>query len=397
MKSKLKFLFLFIIYLAYLFFLKLIVVFLKRKDHVMVFLQNSHIGGTRKYSYDLINYLADQKFNVTILSEFCGECNFENLANQKISVLEIPKRFEPVYHIYSLKHSLFKYFLLENLKYAVVLSKCQIKARASVIILSIAEPSQMFASFICNANIYYILHTTPWVNIDVGNKWILSRYEKKVKIITVSNYTKNEILKFWRLSNNCNNVSVIHNFSVDLMREYRGVDSEIKVVCIASVVKDKNPYYFIECAINLTRKFQNVIFYWIGDGPLLSDCILRCINFPRVIFDGHHDNIKDILNKAQIYFHPSLCESHGITVIEAMSCGLPCIVTNVGGTTESVLDGVNGFHISPTNITNGIETLTKLIESKDLREQMGNESRLRFNNFFTKATWTEKMDSIFDI
>lgn len=46
---------------------------------------------------------------------------------------------------------------------------------------------------------------------------------------------------------------------------------------------------------------------------------------------------------------PALYEAFGLTVIEAMNCGLPTFATNQGGPAEIIVDGVSGFHIDPTD------------------------------------------------
>ncbi|KAK1274023.1 Sucrose synthase 7 [Acorus gramineus] len=49
------------------------------------------------------------------------------------------------------------------------------------------------------------------------------------------------------------------------------------------------------------------------------------------------------------FVQPALYEAFGLTVIEAMNCGLPTFATNQGGPAEIIVDGVSGFHIDPTN------------------------------------------------
>ena len=58
-------------------------------------------------------------------------------------------------------------------------------------------------------------------------------------------------------------------------------------------------------------------------------------------------------------FQPALYEAFGLTVIEAMNCGLPTFATNQGGPAEIIVDGVSGFHINPMN---GREAGTKIAD-----------------------------------
>ncbi|KAL5214480.1 hypothetical protein ABZP36_003632 [Zizania latifolia] len=59
------------------------------------------------------------------------------------------------------------------------------------------------------------------------------------------------------------------------------------------------------------------------------------------------------------FVQPALYEAFGLTVIEAMNCGLPTFATNQGGPAEIIVDGVSGFHVNPMN---GNEAGTKIAE-----------------------------------
>lgn len=45
------------------------------------------------------------------------------------------------------------------------------------------------------------------------------------------------------------------------------------------------------------------------------------------------------------FVQPALYEAFGLTVIEAMTCGLPCFATNRGGPAEIIKNGMSGYHI----------------------------------------------------
>jgi glycosyltransferase involved in cell wall biosynthesis len=70
------------------------------------------------------------------------------------------------------------------------------------------------------------------------------------------------------------------------------------------------------------------------------------------------------------------------TVIEAMACGKPVIVTDVGGAGEAVVNGHNGFVVpaqAPGELT---EKLCLLLKDAGLRSAMGRAGRIRAENWF---------------
>lgn len=61
-------------------------------------------------------------------------------------------------------------------------------------------------------------------------------------------------------------------------------------------------------------------------------------------------------------FQPALYEAFGLTVIEAMNCGLPTFATNKGGPAEIIVDGISGFHIDPYNGEESTEKIADFFE-----------------------------------
>ena len=101
----------------------------------------------------------------------------------------------------------------------------------------------------------------------------------------------------------------------------------------------------------------------VGDGDWLpamrAACTgLACAN--RIIFTGQVDNVLPYLQAADFFLSPSLHENLPFPYLEACAAGLPCPVTDVGGNTEIVEDGVNGVVIPPRSaqaIADGIRRM----------------------------------------
>ncbi|KAH6772505.1 sucrose synthase 6 [Perilla frutescens var. frutescens] len=71
------------------------------------------------------------------------------------------------------------------------------------------------------------------------------------------------------------------------------------------------------------------------------------------------DRYRYIADTKGAFVQPVLSEAFGLTVIEAMNCGLPTFATNQGGLAEIIVDGVSGFHINPNN---GDESSSKIAD-----------------------------------
>jgi glycosyltransferase involved in cell wall biosynthesis len=67
----------------------------------------------------------------------------------------------------------------------------------------------------------------------------------------------------------------------------------------------------------------------------------------RVYFAGGVDNVHEYLQAADAFVFPTLNEAFGVSLIEAMACGLPCVATRVGGIPDFVVDGSNGLLVQP--------------------------------------------------
>ena len=85
----------------------------------------------------------------------------------------------------------------------------------------------------------------------------------------------------------------------------------------------------------------------VGDGTERDklEALVRNLNIEdKVTFYGQQIDIHPYLSDASIFVYPSTCEEvFGISIIEAMAYGLPCIANNVGGIPEIIKDGENGF------------------------------------------------------
>ena len=86
---------------------------------------------------------------------------------------------------------------------------------------------------------------------------------------------------------------------------------------------------------------------------------------------------------ADIYLHAAKAEVWGLTVTEALACGIPVVATDVGGIKEQIVDGKTGFLTSATDPEDMAEKIKGLIENPDKRKDMGlqagKHARIKFD------------------
>lgn len=153
---------------------------------------------------------------------------------------------------------------------------------------------------------------------------------------------------------------------------------QFTVGTVARLTPIKDQKSMIKAVQILKEKDRNVKLVIAGEGDLkndLMDYVKECDVVDRVEFLGERTDVADILRTFDAYILCSLYEGMSVSLLEAMSSSLPCIVTNVGGNVELIRDGENGFLVpvkDPAAISSCVE---KLMDDADLCKKMGKANR----------------------
>ncbi len=107
----------------------------------------------------------------------------------------------------------------------------------------------------------------------------------------------------------------------------------------------------------------------VGDGPErvpVENLVHELGLTERVHFLGNQEYIEDLLPLADCFLLPSLHESFGLVVLEAMAVGVPVVATNVGGTCEVVEQGVTGYLRDPHDVAGMTEDTVRILDDPAL-------------------------------
>ncbi|MFD0750791.1 glycosyltransferase family 4 protein [Mucilaginibacter calamicampi] len=172
--------------------------------------------------------------------------------------------------------------------------------------------------------------------------------------------------------------------------EQRKLDGNT-VICVARLVPIKNLHNLLRAWQSIEEKNIQWKLVIIGDGPMyekLTQFALQ-LNLKSVNFMGasNYEDMPEHLHMADVFILPSLSETWGLVVNEAMAAGLPVILSNKVNAAVSLLqEGVNGYSFDPYQISDITSSLLKFITlDDDSKQVMGIQSqqiisRMDYNN-----------------
>jgi glycosyltransferase involved in cell wall biosynthesis len=203
-------------------------------------------------------------------------------------------------------------------------------------------------------------------------KIIRTLLKRSDAIIALSHQWKRDL---YQISKNPN-IRVIYNPTVmqkPIREESNGKKAPVRFLFMGRLGKRKGVYDIIESAKNI--RSENVEIQLYGDGEV--DFVRQMINAraldEKVTVCGwiSGDQKDATFRSANVLILPSYNEGLPISVLEAMSYGMPVLATDVGGISEAVEDGVTGFLIQPGECDKLASRIDALASSPELREQMG--------------------------
>ena len=232
--------------------------------------------------------------------------------------------------------------------------------------------------------------TTKMVAVSDGTRDYCIK-EQKIspdKIITISNGI--DLAKWYDKPE----TSVL----ADLRSELELGDTNLVITTIARLHMQKNHLFYINAIKSLISDYPNLIFLFVGDGPLHDNIESKIQEFKlekHIRLLGARSDIKEILSVSDIFVLPSLWEGMPNSVIEAMCIGLPVIVSDVDGCAEVVSSPDLGILFDPDNIDQLSSSIKTLIDSPDKRTILGNNARKHINKNFNQENVIDKFEKLY--
>jgi glycosyltransferase involved in cell wall biosynthesis len=153
------------------------------------------------------------------------------------------------------------------------------------------------------------------------------------------------------------------------------------------------PIYNVECLIQaipqIVKEIPTARFLILGNGDLtemLKETAAKMGVGANVRFMGRvpFDEMESYLKMADIYVSTSLSDGTSASLIEAMACKVPAVVTDIPGNREWITDGGNGLLFPTKDSRTLADKIIRLSKDEDLRNALAERA---FQTVCEKADW----------
>lgn len=142
-------------------------------------------------------------------------------------------------------------------------------------------------------------------------------------------------------------------------------DSKVKMIFVGRLMKKKGVDLLINALKHISEEFELMI---VGEGEENNNLVelTKILEMSESIkFVGKQMNINEWITQADLFIHPAIWqEGFGISLIEAMACGVPCIAFNRGAIPEIITNNVNGYLVEDVSAEALAEKISEVLRKR---------------------------------
>ncbi len=299
----------------------------------------------------------------------------------------------------------------------IVLSQKEIIAyplNKKVVIRFFAKKGQM-AAFLAENAADILISTTPSLHKYIGN-WV-----KRCDVIAWDNQNYYSKFNEWRLLNSIKKIPKLVLANADLTARFQKIYSRkeiiyipnaleyipenrvsndtLNILAVGKLVREKGIRDLIDVMEILLQKQSDVVLNIIGDGPLkrqLTNAIKEKHLEKNITIYSYisEDEYHKLLRTSSIFLIGSQDDIFSISLLEAMSYGLPCVAFSDQEQTDIIKNELNGYLIPNRNKALMAKKIEKLLNDRTLLDELGSCARETIMNYDIKIIKGEWLKNI---
>jgi glycosyltransferase involved in cell wall biosynthesis len=347
-----------------------------QKINLVIIIPTLNSGGAEKMAVDLASHLEIVKVKLKIICLFPNTSSPFNLLAEKrgieVEYLDKKKGFS-LFTIVRL------YKLLNKIKPDVV--HTHLNASIYAMFWKVIHKKCKWV---------HTIHNVANKELSKGYLFLMkSLYKNKICVpISISSEIRKSIADFYKLD--LKNIELINN-GIDTQyyvsnKNAKNEDDIVQLCCVARFSHQKNHEFLIKSFSEIVKdeSEKKFILKLAGEGDLIyliKDLVKELGIENRVEFLGNQNDVLNILQKSNVFILSSNYEGLPLSVLEAMSTGLPIIATNVGGLSDLITNGKEGYLVPSNDVLAMKKAVLLLGNDKIMQTRMGENARRKAEKF----------------
>ncbi len=346
-------------------------------------------GGTGTVNFELFNIFKDiTDLNIDLITSSANKNTEFEQFSENIRIFKLPVGKKNIHHAsnfelikYAIKAILKGFKLYKKNKYDIILVWSAVPAGLPALFLSIFKKVP-YAVRVGGPDIPGFEKRYSFI-YKIISPLIKLIWKKAELIIAKCRIEKNMIKKI----NSKLKIKIIYN-GIDTAKfkpSKKQPTDTLKIICPARLIKRKGQDILINSVSKLKKEGIKIKVDFIGEGDEKDNYTKLVGKYKleeNIIFSGYiaGEKMPQKYGEADIFVLPSYNEGMSNAMLEAMACGLPVVVTDVGGT-EELVDKNNGFVFKPGDNIALTKILKHICGNKEIINKLGQNSRKKAENF----------------
>ncbi len=336
-------------------------------------------GGIGYYVYNLSKKLVERGHSVTVITR--GTWN-KAYIHEKIDGISIYKiRFIPIYPLHVRLHGVFlnRQFKSIEPKFDIVHLHSPLIPNIRTTLPTVLTEHGTVKGGIDNSELIDMhsmglkFFSREFIRLDIQT------IKNSDNITVVSNSCAKELQEIYKINNNL----VVVNNGVDtnhFIPKKRHDMKKLYILYTGRLDSRKGLVDLIECAKYVCQEHYDIKFILTGEGTIKKYLEQRIVDLGlknNFYFAGFVDRSRliEYYQNAAVYVLPSYYEGLPTTLLEAMSCGIPSVATDVEGSSELIKNGETGLLVPPRDSKRLAEAILRLLDDEELRKTLGGNAR----------------------
>lgn len=238
--------------------------------------------------------------------------------------------------------------------------------------------------FILKHLYYYVIYDLTFIR---GADAIIATSNEQERIIEKTYFIEKE--RIFKVFNGIDPKLFVYNKNESIKNKYKLLFDTNFILSIARLERDKGIQNIISALPCILKELPYTKLMIVGDGsyaPKLKKQVSTLNLENNVIFTGMlpFESLPDYFNACDVFVNPTIRQNgYDLTILEAMACEKPVVVSNIGSVPTAVEDGIDGILVPPGDVKKLADAVVRVLKDKELTERLGETAQKKVVSKFS--------------